>query len=146
LRHAAAGTETALMFSLPRLSAHYFWRVVASDGEFTLPSSDHRVVSVSFLTPMTEERPLEGEFDLKQNFPNPFNPATNIVYTLPRRTYIRLAVFNLLGQEVALIHEGMQEAGIHEVAFRNHELPSGIYFYRIQSPDYVETKKLTILR
>jgi aldose sugar dehydrogenase len=146
LREVAAGEATSLILTLPPVSAHYYWRVIASDKEFAVHSADHRIMTVTIISPDAGERVQEGGFDLKQNFPNPFNPATNIVYTLPRRTYIRLAVFNLLGQEVALIHEGMQEAGVHEVAFRNQDLPSGIYFYRIQSADFVETRKLTILR
>lgn len=146
LRDTLVGTATSKTLTFVRRNASYYWRVKATDGQLTTTSSQHRRVIVTFTTPVEEEKLPETDYGLEQNFPNPFNPATNIVYILPKSGHVRLAVFNLLGQEVALIFEGMQSAGTHEVEFRNSELPSGIYFYRIHAEDFVETKKLTILR
>jgi glucose/arabinose dehydrogenase len=146
LRDTLVGTATSKTLTFPRRNANYYWRVMASDGQFTITSSEYRRVIVTFTTPVQEEKPTEGEYGLEQNFPNPFNPTTSIVYEIPKSGRVRLAVYNLLGQEVALIFEGVQNAGTHEVEFRNFELPSGIYFYRIQANDFLETKKLTILR
>jgi glucose/arabinose dehydrogenase len=146
LRDTLVGTATSKTLTFQRRSANYYWRVLAFDGQLTIISSEYRRVIVTFTTPVKEEKPTEGEYGLEQNFPNPFNPATNIVYVIPKSGHVRLAVYNLLGQEVALVFEGLQNAGTHDVEFRNFELPSGIYFYRIQAHDYVETKKLTILR
>ena len=146
LRDTVVGMSTSKTLTFPRRTANYYWRVKATDGQLTVISSEYRRVIVTFTTPVKEEKSGETDYELEQNFPNPFNPTTSIVYTIPRTSHIRLAVYNLLGQEVALIFEGVQNAGMHEVEFKNLELPSGIYFYRIQAPDFVETKKLTILR
>jgi len=140
------GTATSAILTLPRLSRNYYWRAKVSDGQVTLASLDTRRVIVSFVTPVPEPKELPRESELEQNFPNPFNPATNITYTIPQSGSVRLAVFNLLGQEMALIYEGVQTAGTYTFEFRNSELPSGIYFYRIQAPGFVETKKMVIAK
>jgi hypothetical protein len=137
---------TSATLSLPRRSANYYWRVRATDGLLAATSWESRRVVVSFMKQLQEEKVATVESRLEQNFPNPFNPTTSIVYTIPQAGPVHLAVFNLLGQEVALIFEGYQGEGTHEVEFKNSELPSGIYFYRIQAPNFVETRKLTILR
>jgi hypothetical protein len=119
--------------------------VKASDGTVTTTSSGVRRVRISYLTPVRATKEQE-EFVLEQNFPNPFNPATSIKYTIPTSGRVRLSVFNLLGQEVALIFEGHQNAGTYEFAFNKADLPTGIYFYRIQAPDYIETKKMVVAK
>jgi hypothetical protein len=83
---------------------------------------------------------------LLQNYPNPFNPSTTIRYGLPNRSHVALTVFNTLGQQIAVLQNGEQEAGYHEVKFDGTHLPSGIYFYRMQSGSYAETRKLLFLK
>jgi hypothetical protein len=93
-----------------------------------------------------EEEALPVAYALVQNYPNPFNPSTTIRYGLPRRSAVQLSVFNTLGQQVALLVQGEQEAGYHEVRFDASGLSSGVYFYRLQAGFYVETRKLLLLR
>ena len=86
------------------------------------------------------------EFSVDQNYPNPFNPSTTIRYGLPHRSAVHLTVFNTLGQHVSTLAEGEQEAGYHEVSFDAPGLPSGVYFFRLQAGDFVQTRRLVLLR
>jgi len=86
------------------------------------------------------------DFTLSQNYPNPFNPATMIRYGIPYRSRVRLAVFNTLGQQVAVLQDGEQDAGRHEVKFDGSALASGVYFYRLQAGSFTQAKKLLLLR
>jgi hypothetical protein len=86
------------------------------------------------------------QFSLEQNYPNPFNPLTTIRYGLPNRWHVSLAVFNTLGQQVALLENGEREAGYHEVRFDGSGLSSGVYFYRMHAGTYVETKRLLLVK
>jgi len=83
---------------------------------------------------------------LEQNYPNPFNPSTTIRYALPQRSHVRLAVFNTIGQQVATLVNEEVEAGYHEVTFDASGLASGVYFYRLQARDFVQTRKLCLIR
>ncbi len=85
-------------------------------------------------------------FQLDQNYPNPFNPSTMIRYGLPHRSTVRLTILNLLGQSVALLQNGEQGAGYHELRFDGSGLSSGVYFYRLQAGNFVQTRKLLLLQ
>lgn len=87
-----------------------------------------------------------GQYTLSQNYPNPFNPSTTIAYGLPRSSFVRLNVYNALGQRVAALYQGNQEAGYHEIRFEAAGLSSGVYYYRLQAGDFVQTKSLLLLR
>jgi photosystem II stability/assembly factor-like uncharacterized protein/murein DD-endopeptidase MepM/ murein hydrolase activator NlpD len=109
----------------------------------TLVVSGSGVVLVSVLG---QENSSPDHFFLNQNYPNPFNPATIIEYALPREANVLLEVYNLLGQRVALLVNVRQNAGYHQVVFQDSKLASGVYFYRLRAGDFVETKKLVVLR
>ena len=89
---------------------------------------------------------VPGEYLLSQNYPNPFNPSTTIKYGLPCRAHVVLTVYNTLGQQVAVLVDEIREAGYHELVFKNPGLASGVYLYRLQTGDFVSTKKLLILK
>jgi hypothetical protein len=89
---------------------------------------------------------LPNDFLLHQNFPNPFNPSTTIRYGLPNRVHVTLSVFNALGQQVAVLQNGEQEAGYHQVQFDGTDLSSGVYFYRLKTGDLTQTKRLMLLK
>ncbi len=71
--------------------------------------------------------------DLHQNYPNPFNPTTVIMFDLPRQGEVMLDVFNVMGQRVATLAEGVHQAGRHSVEFNASRLSSGVYIYRLQA-------------
>jgi hypothetical protein len=85
-------------------------------------------------------------FELAQNYPNPFNPSTTIEYALPKPSDVDLIVYNILGKEVQTLVNGEQPAGKHRVQLDRKGLPSGIYFYRIEAGEFVQTKKMLIVR
>ena len=93
------------------------------------------------------EAGLPSGFTLGQNYPNPFNPSTQISYSVPQAGEISLKVYNALGQEVATLFQGRSQPGTHTVTFEAGELPSGIYFYRLEGDAGVAiTKKLTLIK
>jgi hypothetical protein len=83
---------------------------------------------------------------LAQNYPNPFNPSTKISYFVPERSFVQLAVYNMLGQLVATPVSEEREAGAHEITFDAKSLPSGNYFYRLNAGAKTQTKVMTILK
>lgn len=90
--------------------------------------------------------PIPTTYGLSQNYPNPFNPTTQIQYSIPQSGYVSLKVYNLLGEEIASLFDGVCNAGIYESTFDGGNFASGIYFYRLQSTNYSVTKKLILLR
>ena len=84
-------------------------------------------------------------FALEQNFPNPFNPSTTILYDLPKSTRVSLNIYSTLGQLVATLVDERKEAGCYQATW-NANVPSGIYFYRLQAGEFGETKKMILLR
>jgi hypothetical protein len=89
---------------------------------------------------------VPGKFSLEQNFPNPFNPSTTIRFSLTQKSAVSLTVHNLLGQLVGSLVRGEKEAGYHEVQFDASSLPSGVYFYRLVAGNFVQTRKLMLVR
>jgi xylan 1,4-beta-xylosidase len=85
-------------------------------------------------------------FKLNQNYPNPFNPVTNIKYSIPRKSYITLKVYNILGQEIATLYDGVRTKGNYTVTLEANGLSSGVYLYQLKSESFIETKKLVILK
>lgn len=85
-------------------------------------------------------------FDLSQNFPNPFNPKTRIDYTTDGTSLVNLSVYNVLGQKVATLVNGKENAGSHYAVFDGKNLPSGIYFYVLKAGNNITTKKMMLLK
>jgi hypothetical protein len=86
------------------------------------------------------------EYQLSQNYPNPFNPTTQIEYSVPKAGHVSLKVFNTLGQEVATIFDGHQLAGKYVATLDGKGLPSGVYFYRLQSGSTSLAKTLVLTK
>lgn len=85
-------------------------------------------------------------FMLSQNYPNPFNPSTNIAFNLPSAGEVSLKVYNLLGQEVATLIDGKLGSGSHTVSFNASQLTSGMYIYRFQTRNHLQTKKMMLIK
>jgi hypothetical protein len=93
-----------------------------------------------------EVKNIPSEFMLEQNYPNPFNPSTTIRYSIPEESFIKLSVYNSLGEKVADIEEAEKPVGYYEVNFDATALPSGIYFYTLSSGKLTATKKMLLLK
>ena len=89
---------------------------------------------------------IPNKFELFQNYPNPFNPTTSIKYSIPKTSYVSLVVFDILGSEIIRLVGKEQTQGNYEIEFDGSDLTSGIYFYRIQAGEFVETKKMILLK
>jgi hypothetical protein len=89
---------------------------------------------------------IPSTYYLFQNYPNPFNPATTINYSLPIKSRVELVVYNTLGEEVIQLVNRENEAGSYSVELDANGLSSGIYFYRLQAGDFIETKKMMLMK
>ena len=85
-------------------------------------------------------------FNLNQNYPNPFNPSTQIQYALPEATQVTLEVFNSVGQKVMELVNGQQSAGYHTATFNASGLSSGVYFYKLSTSSFINTKKMLLIK
>ena len=97
-------------------------------------------------TNITEAEHSISNYYLQQNYPNPFNPSTTIKYSIPEDGFVKLAVYNMLGEEVATIVNTTQKAGRYEVNFNAAGLSSGVYVYRIEAANYISSKKLVLIK
>ena len=85
-------------------------------------------------------------FSLSQNIPNPFNPVTTIEFSVPRSEFVTLRVFNILGEEVAILVDREVSSGSHKIAWDASGFASGLYFYRLEAGSTILTKKLLLLK
>lgn len=101
---------------------------------------------VGFATSVEENGTVPTVFNLDQNYPNPFNPTTIISYSLPEAVSVSLKVFDVLGREVQTLVNDVKNAGTYTVEFNANNLPSGVYIYRIETPNYSSVKKMLLIK
>jgi hypothetical protein len=89
---------------------------------------------------------MPTQYELSQNFPNPFNPSTTIRFSLPTETRLKINIYNMLGQLLETLAEGNYEAGYHKVTFNASNLPSGAYIYRIESNEFTQVRKMILIK
>ncbi|RMF63322.1 MAG: T9SS C-terminal target domain-containing protein, partial [Bacteroidetes bacterium] len=101
-------------------------------------------LTLAVATEATDDLPTV--FALAPAYPNPFNPATSLRYDLPRPEHVRLDVYDVIGRRVATLVDTEQKAGRYEVRFDARHLASGVYFYRLRAGDFVQTRKMVLLK
>ncbi|HJY64946.1 MAG TPA: T9SS type A sorting domain-containing protein, partial [Ignavibacteria bacterium] len=89
---------------------------------------------------------VPGSYKLLQNYPNPFNPNTVIEFSLADRSYMNLKVYDVTGKEIETLVNQILNAGNYKVSFNGQNLTSGIYFYRLQTNEFAETKKMILIK
>jgi hypothetical protein len=85
-------------------------------------------------------------YELQQNFPNPFNPITNIRFAIPENAKVELSIYNLMGQEVAKLVDRKMNTGWHNVTWNASQLASGIYFYKIKTANFEQARKMILVK
>jgi hypothetical protein len=141
-------------------ATHPTWKVLkVGDKISTLTGIIHFSVNRYKFVPRTDadfgtitgiSAPIEGpvpvKYALAQNYPNPFNPSTVIEYRMPASGYVSLRVYNMLGQVVRTLVDGVQSAGNYSVRFEGSSLSTGVYFYRLQTGSFVSVRKMLMLK
>jgi len=102
------------------------------------------IIEVTGGTAVNNEVPMVNEFKLAQNFPNPFNPTTNIQYEIPENSFVTLSVFDLMGHEMTKLVNDYREAGSYNTTLDGTNLSSGIYFYKLQTGNLAKTMKMVL--
>jgi hypothetical protein len=117
--------------------------------EYAVPASEN--IQYYTITRKSGSGTMPLSFRLDQNYPNPFNPVTNISFALSKPCVVSLEIINITGQKVASLVDGTMEAGNHTILWDSRDsngqpLASGIYFYRLKTGDFIDTKKMMLLK
>jgi len=124
----------------------YYWRVRAQNNESVSDWSDVFTFRTEMTTSVEGENGIPARFFLEQNYPNPFNPSTVIEFGLPNSSAVRLEVYDLIGQRVAVLVDEQKASGTHRVEFNASSLSSGTYMYRIQTDEFTRVRKMTLIK
>ncbi|MHB8852931.1 MAG: YCF48-related protein [Ignavibacteriaceae bacterium] len=117
----------------------YVW--IAGEG-FTILYRQYEKI----ITAVKDKEIVSNQFDLQQNFPNPFNPSTEIIYKIPKPGLVQLKIYDILGREIVALVNEVQTSGVHKKIMHGESWPSGIYFYRLKAGDFISTKKMVLLK
>ena len=133
--------------------ATIYWSVDVTDGIDTVYSTDERVIFVigKYAALAVDELTIPDEYSLNQNYPNPFNPTTRIQYSLPKPGLVQISIYTLMGQKIATLVNRNMDAGQYIITWhamddQGRKVPSGIYFYTLESGSYRAIKKLVLLK
>jgi hypothetical protein len=135
--------DTAVSVSI-NLKVHSQGAYEQSIGALAL--FDSLTLRTSFTTIRAHGVNTPQEFNLSQNYPNPFNPSTTIEFELPQATDVRIDVYTIAGQKIQTLLNRKMPAGDHQVDFNARNLPSGVYFYKIEAGEFQDVKKMILLR
>jgi len=127
-------------------ASKYFWTVIANDGLLATSSLDVFSFYIFSVADVDKSNDVSGVFTLSQNYPNPFNPSTKIKFVIPKLSFVNLKVYDVLGREVAILVNEEKPAGEYEIKFDGSKLASGIYFYKLRTGNFTDTKKFILLK
>ena len=130
----------------------YYWRARSKNNQGSYSEySDVAEFKVTGVTGVRSEEDLLQSYAMSQNYPNPFNPTTAIKYNLPESNYVTLRIYNMLGQEIRTLVSGQANAGSYNVVWNGkdnfgHSVSSGAYIYQIVAGNFVQTRKMVLLK
>jgi endo-1,4-beta-xylanase len=139
-------TDTTLQLDTLLSNTRYYWHVSAANSYGQSDYSAAAMFTTMDVVSVDDEEVTPSKFELAQNYPNPFNPVTRITYSVPIDCDVLLKVYDLLGNEVAVLAEGFRKHGEYTIVFNAGMLPSGTYFYQLRAESNIETKKLLLLK
>ncbi|MBI4534947.1 MAG: T9SS type A sorting domain-containing protein, partial [Ignavibacteriae bacterium] len=134
----------ATLVGMPMNTPHYFAVFAIDSGG--LYSAPRTLIAIRTSTGVAEGSSIPTEFALFQNYPNPFNPSTTIEFWLPKESNTTLEIYNLLGQKIATLVNEVRAPGTYKERFDASGLASGVYLYRLRAGEFVQTRKLLLLR
>jgi hypothetical protein len=149
LSYTNSRLKTAGMGGFPLGDLYHWWPTEYTAWKAQEQTENNTIygwLAKGITTGVKEQSGTPAKYELNQNYPNPFNPTTQIKYSVPEKGYISLKVYNLLGEEVATLFTGVQQAGTHVATFNSTGLTSGVYFYRLQAGSFSATKKLVLMK
>lgn len=126
---------------------HNAFKQIEVSGNAISIGGGNIIVTISDIVTEIEEGNGQGvpqKYELQQNYPNPFNPVTKISFSLPKDSFVDLKIYDSIGREVQTLIQEIKNAGEQSVTFNGAHLSSGIYFYKLQAGDFVETKKMIL--
>ena len=141
------GSDTLITVMNDRADSSYSFSLSGSVSSIQIDPDNWILKTATMITSVErKEEKLPAAFKLESNYPNPFNPTTNIEYRLPSSEFVTLKIYDVLGNEVAVLIHEEKPAGSYKVKFDGSNLPSGVYFYRLRAGKYSDTKKLILMK
>ena len=136
-----AATEVKVSVAQTSKPYHDLMYVTRKDNRAVAIKTDFQNATISLV-----EKVLPAKYALAQNYPNPFNPETTISFELEKAGHVRMVVYNVLGQEVTTLVDDVLEKGAHDVKWNANTCASGIYFYKLSTENFNDTKKMVLVR
>ena len=149
--YVTAFGDTSVLVSLDD-NAEYYWTVIASDNDSLVTAANNGTPSSLVVGVLSvDEDVLPIEFSLHQNYPNPFNPTTQLRYDLPEQAFVQLSIYDLLGRQVTTLVNQVEEPGYRSVQWNGTDsqgksVSAGMYLYVIKAGDFVQTRKMVLLK
>ena len=126
-------------------------QLVTKNSDNFITASINELGDYAVFLNSTLEKPLPSKFELKMNYPNPFNPSTTIPIELPEESFVEVVIYNILGEKIAVLSEGVKSSGYHNIQWNGtnqfgQPVSSGIYFVRVQFGQNIYHQKMMLLK
>ena len=151
----ASWTNNSLVYSspAPNMTIHQHVDLPTGDGCVDITSGSVQTTRPNICFNSTiisgvnnNNKNVPDKYSLSQNYPNPFNPATSIKYQLPKNSYVKIKIFDILGKEITTLVSQKQNAGVYIVDWNATQYPSGVYFYKMETENFIDVKRMILVK